>query len=125
MKIKTDMDELEVPQYFVELFKKAKKEALSKKEDLDFWNQDENNCFYEWFMNEGFDFDGEIVDRKIAEFLVSKAMNNIAFGGGYPKESWLSFKDNGFEYTICAFGWSSDLEDKNLDINMIGYKEKL
>jgi len=133
MKIETDIGgNLEVPQKFVEMFKKAREEALTKNEDVEFWNQDDSLCFKTWFDEELFDeinpyenYYGKIVPEDIALFLVNYTTMNISFQGGYPIENWFTFKDNGYEYNICAFGWTSECEDSKGNLDMIGYKEKI
>ena len=133
MWLSTDTEKIEIPEEILTLFFTEKKESfkpeeiqeMTKKESISDWKSDDIDYFNEWLDSMKYECYESICSKEIAEFLVKEAMNNIAWGGGYPKETWMSFKDNGYEYTICAFGWSSDLEDKNSSINIIGYKEKI
>lgn len=128
MILKMDLEEITIPLAIEKAFRKAKEEGL-KGEEREWWEQSDGDCLKEWWMDEGCELfeppEIGLIDKEIAEFLIEYKMENIAFGGGYQKESELIFEDNGYRYTICAYGWSSDLEDKNIDISMIGYKEKI
>jgi len=129
MKIKTDMQlEIEVPEIFAKKFSKAKENDLSEKKDVDFWDQDETACFHDWFFDEVNVYEeyyNKLCPEDIATFLIQLETHTIAFEGGYPIENWFSFKDNGFEYNICAFGWTSSCTEAKGGLNMIGYKEKV
>ncbi len=116
----------EVPKIFEEAFLKDKEEALKKGEDKEHWEQDDNVIFDEWFgENYLGDYHGEIVDKEIAKFLIAKECQSDYFDGGYPREEYMIFEDNGFEYTICCFGWANEDNMKHGGYNFIGWKEKL
>jgi len=130
MELNTDIGafKIKVPQKFVDLFKKAKEEALSNNRDVEYWEQDEEVCFEDWFwetLDIHKNYYGKIVPKDIAEFLVNYAVMNVEMGGGYPIENWFYFKENGYEFGICAFGWTSSCEESKGELDMIGYKEKI
>jgi len=127
VKLKSDLGEITIPLAIEEVYKIAKKEGL-KGEDKEYWEQESfETCFNDWWTEEGCEkFPSEgFMEEEMAVFLFQYDMGTVAFGGGYPKEGWMFFEDNGYRYSICAYGWSSDLEDKNIDINLVGYKEKI
>ncbi len=139
--MKIDLDavgEVVVPSVIEKVFRKAKEEGLRNKDkqEREWWEQFDNSpagdekCFRDWWEEGALESfqppdEGLMDNKEVAQFLIAWELGNVAIGGGYPKESCLMFEDNGYRYTICAYGWSSDLEEKHHGISMIGYKEKL
>ena len=138
MKIKLTADDVVVPLVIEEAFRKEKEEGLKGKgeiekewwEEFDDSSSGDEECFKDWWLEGGWEKfqppeEGLMDNKEVAQFLIDWELGNVAFGGGYPKESCLVFEDNGYRYTICAYGWSSDLEEKHKNILMVGYKEKI
>jgi len=118
MKIKFEYgdEEVEIPKVFLDGFKQAKKEEkdLTIEEYFDELDYDNYSEYY-----------GKIVDKEMALFLIAKELGTDYGFGGYPREEYMNFEDNGFKYTICCFGWANDENLKSGGYNFIGYKEKI
>ena len=137
MKVKFELDELVVPLVIEKVFRKAKEVGLKSKDkdEREFWEQfddtqaGDEECFKDWWLEDGWERfqppEEGLMDKEVALFLIAREMETVAVGGGYPKESWLVFDANGYRYSICAYGWSSDLEEKHHSISLVGYKEKI
>jgi len=141
MKIKLKLGEITVPLVIEEAFRKAKEEGLKNKDKQkrEWWEQfdDDAECFCGgwggwWGEQDGREMfepsEVRLVDKEIAEFLIAMTVNEVPSGGGYPKEEWMTFEDNGFRYTVCAYGWSGNSEAMDrggCDISLIAYKEKI
>jgi len=125
MKIKLDLDEIEVPKE-IEL---AFKEAKEKRKNSSGWNGPlEDDDFYDWVGEYVYDleYDGKIVDKELAIFIVNMVTKDIPFEGGYPIENWMDFEaGDGYYYYVCAFDWTISCEDGKGRLQMIGYKEKI
>ena len=119
MKIKTDMEDIEIPEILIEKLTGAwqgceKKEGESFEDFVD----DGGREFILSFLGE---CNGEMVDKELAIFLCNYETSTIPFQGGYPTSEFFTFKENGTQYTILAFGW---LNEKYDTLYMIGYKEE-
>ena len=130
MKIELNRYEVEVPQKFVEMFREAKKNALSENEDIDFWSQDESACFAGWMDDTYFDhieeYSSKLCPSDIVEFLITW---RLAYSdlGGYPVSWGITFEDNGYRYDVSTFGWTGDIEEdpKNNSFDTLASKEKI
>ncbi len=79
--------------------------------------------FNDWWFEEGLKlFKGKIVSKEVAEFIIGMEINFIPHEGGWPIASCFEFEDNGYKYSIYAYGWANIDEPK---ISMVGYKEKI
>ena len=130
MKIELNRYEVEVPQKFVEMFREAKKNALSENEDIDFWSQDESACFAGWMDDTYFDliekYSSKLCPSDIAEFLITWRLAGSDLGG-YPVSWGITFEDNGYRYNVSTFGWTGDIEEdpKNNSFDTLASKEKI
>ncbi|MCJ7455240.1 hypothetical protein MUP07_00675 [Candidatus Bathyarchaeota archaeon] len=117
MKLKTDLGgELEVPKRFEEAFRKwCDGEAPTSSDDLKSW-------FADFYYDNLADFDGKVVPKEEARFHVNFATCDIPGGGGYPVDREISFTDRGVRYTVIAFAWTSELDDKG-PLSIVAYKE--
>ena len=120
MKIKTDMEDIEIPEILMKKFTEAwqeceKKEAYKSFEDF---VDDDGREIINSSLGE---CNGEMVDKELAIFLCNYETRTIPFQGGYPTDEYFTFKEKGTQYTILAFGW---LNEKNDPLYMIGYKEE-
>lgn len=120
---------VEVPKFLEEQWRKEKEEALKNEDDAKFWSQDDNTTFCNWFddwiVDNREEYEGTFCDKVLAEILVAHRVRNGLYAWGYPIENWMEFEDNGFEYFICAYGWTAACEDSKGYLEMIGYKEKI
>lgn len=119
MKIKTDMEDIEIPKIVIEKFTEAWQECENKegyKSFEDFVDDSSIDIIYSLLG----ECNGEMVDEELAIFLRNYVTSMIPSQGGYPTYEFFTFKENGTEYTILAFGW---LNEKNDTLYMIGYKE--
>jgi len=109
MEVKTGLEGLTVPKTIEDTYK-ADLEALGYED------------FNDWWFGKGLKlFKEKIVSKEIAEFIIGMEINFIPHEGGWPIASCFEFEDNGYEYSIYAYGWA------NIDgpkISMVGYKEK-
>jgi len=115
---------VKVPKIFEDAFKEEKEINLKNEKDIEFWK---NATFEDWLIERDtynfYEYYGKIVDKEIADFLVAKECGTDFGQGGYPREEYMEFKENGFKYTIICFGWSNDDNMKSGGYNFIGYKE--
>ena len=119
MKIKTDMEDIEIPKIGVQKFTEAWQECENKegyKNFEDFVHDCGGEIIYS-FLGE---CNGEMIDKELAIFLSNYVTSMIPFQGGYPTSEFFTFKENETQYTILAFGW---LNEKNDPLYMVGYKE--
>jgi len=126
MKVKTDFnEELVVPKIIADTY-----ETFLKKEGRDeVLNEDEN--FYSWWLQIGselFEPNKSIfVDKEIAKFIIDMLryfkLDYADAGDDREYESntseWFEFKENGYKYSVCAYGTTYNLD------KLIGYKEKI
>ena len=126
MKIKFDYAEAKVPKEFIKIFEEAKKEALRKGDDINFWK---DATFEDWIADDFgdlfLDYHGKIVDKEIARFIIARDTGTDWGVGGYPRDEYMEFTDNGFKFTICCFGWANDENMKSGGYDFIGWKEKI
>ena len=101
-------------------------EVIIPKEVMKEFRKDSLNDsdFDDWLNGHAFevlDYEG-IVDEEIAKFVIAYQTQSKGFGGN-PIEEYMTFKENGFEYTICSFGRKGTNE---YDFTkLIGYKKKI
>ena len=108
MKIKTDTDELEVPEELEKYFKKDENKDDEQESCSDIFTE----------------FEGKMTTKKIAYFVSNWFTTMIPGEGGYNIWNVLDFEVEGYECGVIAFGWSSEMDDKG-PIYMIGFKEKI
>jgi len=115
MKIKTDIDnELTVPKIIEDTYETDRKKYLDTEEAYEDFN--------DWWFEEGLGiFKGKIVSKEIAEFIIGMEINFIPHEGGWPITFCFEFEDNGYKYSIYAYGWANIDKPK---ISMVGYKER-
>ena len=120
MKIKTDMEDIEIPEILMKEFTEAWQECKNKEdyESLEDFVDDEGWEIIYSFLGE---CDGKMVDRELAIFLRDYVTSMIPSQGGYPTSDEFTFEGNETQYTILAFGW---LNEKYDPLYMIGYKEE-
>jgi len=105
MEVKTGLEGLAVPK----IIEDAYKEGVYKD-------------FNDWWFEKGLEpFKGKIVSKEIAEFIIGMEINFIPHEGGWPIASCFEFEDDGYKYSIYAYGWANIDKPK---ISMIGYKER-
>jgi len=105
MEVKTGLEGLTVPK----IIEDAYGESLFKE-------------FNGWWFKKGLElFQGEIVSKEIAEFIIGMEINFVPHEGGWPIASCFEFEDNGYEYSIYAYGWAFIDKPK---ISMVGHKER-
>jgi len=113
IKIETCVGELVVPKIIADAYEKEE----WKDKTL---NEDEN--FHSWWLETELEFfrpeEGKLVDKEIAEFIVSMEIGFEPSEGGSPIEVWFEFEDRDYKYSICTYGWEEGL------LRTVGYKEK-
>jgi len=121
MKIKTDIqEEIEMPEILVKEFTETWQEGEDK-ENYESFEVFIDNCGGELIYQCLGEYDGKMVDKELAIFLRDYITNMIPSQGGYPTSEEFTFKENGIQYTILAFGW---LNEKYDPLYMIGFKEE-
>lgn len=119
MKIKTDREEIEMPEILMKEFTEAWQEGENKNyESVEVFI---DNCGCELIYQRLGECNGKMVDKELAIFLRDYDTNMIPFQGGYPTSEEFTFKETGTQYTILAFGW---LNEKYDPLYMIGFKEE-
>lgn len=122
MKIKTNEEcELVVPKIIEDAWKVDTKKYPEGWED-----------FYDWWLDRSEElFEPKnkniFINKEIAIFIIDMlncwSMNYADTGDDKEYESntseWLKFEDNGYRYSICAYGTTYNLDQ------FIGYKEKI
>ena len=120
MKIKTDMEDIEIPEILMKEFTEAWQECKNKEGYKSFEDFIDDNGWEIIYSSLG-ECNGEMVDKELAIFLCNYVTSMIPSQGGYPTSEFFTFKENGTQYTILAFGW---LNEKYDPLYMIGYKEE-
>jgi len=103
MKVKTDIDYLEVP-----------------KELEKYFGKDDDNFIISDLCEK---FENKITTKEIAYFISNFYTSLIPGEGGYAIWDCLDFEEEEYKYGVIVFGWSSEISDKG-PIHMIGWKEK-
>lgn len=119
MKIKTDMEDIEIPEILIERFTEAWQECE---------NKEGYKSFEDFVCDDGWEIiysslgecNGKMVDKELAIFLSNYVTSMIPSQGGYPTSEEFTFEESGAQYTILVFGW---LNEKYDPLYMIGYKE--
>jgi len=128
MKFKTDIHgEIEIPEDMLKRFHTwcpenvtfVKIPECSKNCDACESFQD---AFDEYALLELEEKEGKLISKEDAEFLVNYVTGIVPSGGGYPVEGYITFEDEGRKYTIIAFGWTSELNEKG-PLHLVAYKE--
>ena len=130
---KLDLGVIELPVIVMEKMKEIHS-SLDEEEKKEFGEKFDYNSFFkelqdcygwcEWINS----FDGKIVDKELAEFLIQYNAIVISDNGGYPINQFFEFNSiHNVRYVICFYGWTGDcdVEPKDFSFDSIGYKESL
>ena len=123
MKFKTDIyNEIEIPKNMLNRFRVwcSEEEKCSKECKKCELFQDRFEDFMIEYIEEK---DGKLIPKEDAEFLVSYYTGMVPFGGGYPVERRITFEGEGEKYTVIAFGWTSELDEKR-PLQIVAYAER-
>ncbi|MBA7579083.1 hypothetical protein ES695_08840 [Candidatus Atribacteria bacterium 1244-E10-H5-B2] len=116
MKIKPDRyDELElvVPKTIEDTYRADIKKHPEEWEDFfDWWSEKGEELFEPKNKN-------IFINKEIAEFFIDILYHSKIDYDEINTSEWLKFEDNGYRYSICAYGTTCNLDQ------FIGYKEKI
>jgi len=120
MEIKTGLEGLTVPKTIEDTYRADIKEHPEEYED-----------FTDWWLEKGMELfepnENIFVDREIAKFFIDmwnhSQLDYDAAGDDNEYQhnisDWFEFEDNGYKYSVCAYGTTYNLNQ------FIGYKEKI
>lgn len=104
MKMECDIDDVEIPESVLKIFKDWLGEKTYTKEEQEDCLED---ILLEFYWNKLDECNGKLVDRELAEFLMLVNQNRIPFDGGYPKYGDANFEVEGRKFTAISFFWDS------------------
>ena len=114
MKIKTDEKcELVVPKIIEDAYRSDTKKYPEEWEDFYTWWLDRSEELFEPKNKNIF------INKEIAEFFIDILYHSKIDYDEINTSEWLKFEDNGYRYSICAYGTTYNLDQ------FIGYKEKI
>lgn len=129
MELGTDMDTLGIPDSLIKMHLTwVNEEEKMNEGEYEKWYKENNeewkDSFEDFLLERLCDINGSLIPKEEAIFFKNWHTSNIAFGGGYPKEAYCEFEDNGKKYIVVSFSWSSDMEDKNMVPYILAFKEE-
>jgi len=98
MKMKCDIDDVEIPEGVLKIFK----DWLG---DEDYTDEERENALWDFYTDKLNECNGKLVDKELAEFLMLVNQNNIHYKGGYPKYGDANFEVEGRKFTAISFFW--------------------